>query len=73
MASLFFDLLFFLEKSLLSAYVCGCDIVKGRPVGVVEFDVMNCCREVFVVVPWGSGPGIDVRLFLKPFDGKGCL
>ena len=58
MASLFFD--FFLEKGLLSAYVCGCDIVNSRPVGVVEFDVMNCCREIFVVVPWGDGPGIDV-------------
>ena len=49
-----------LKKSLFSAYVCGCDVVKGGPVGVIEFDMMNCCREVFVVVPWGNGPGIDV-------------
>ena len=60
-------------KGFLSAYVCGCDHIKGRPVGVIEFDVMNCCREVFVVVPWGNGPRIDVRLLLKPFDGKGCF
>ena len=58
---LFFFLIFFLlKKSLFSAYVCGCDVVKGGPVGVIEFDMMNCCREVFVVVPWGNGPGIDV-------------
>ena len=53
-------LLFLLMKSFLSAYVCGCNLVKGRPVGVIEFDVMNCCREVFVVIPWGNGPGVDV-------------
>ena len=55
-----FLIFFLLKKSLLSAYVCGCSIVKSRPVGVIEFEVMNCCREVFVVVPWGNGPGIDV-------------
>ena len=57
-------------ESLLSAYVCGCDFVESWPVGVVEFYVMDGCREVFVVVPWGNGPGIDVRLFLKSLDGK---
>ena len=57
-------------ESLLSAYVCGCDFVESRPVGVIKFDMMDCCREVFVVVPWGNGPGIDVRLFLKSLDGK---
>ena len=60
-------------KSLLSAYICRCNLVKSRPIGVVEFDVMNGCREVFVVIPRGSGPGIDVRLLLKLFDGKGCF
>ena len=59
--------------SLLSANVCGCDLVKSRPVGIVEFDVVNCCREVFIVIPWGSGPGIDIRLLFKSFDGKGCF
>ena len=49
-----------LKESLFSAYVCGCDLVEGRPVGVVEFDVVDGCREVLVVVPWGNGPGIDV-------------
>ena len=57
-------------ESLLSAYVCGCNLVKSRSVGVIEFDVMNGCREVFVVIPWGSGPGIDIRLFLKSLDGE---
>ena len=60
-------------ESLLSAYVCGCNLVKSRSIGVIEFDVMNGCREVFVVIPWGSGPGIDVRLLFKFFDGKGCF
>ena len=72
MASFHFFLVF-LMISLLSANVCGCDLVKSRPVGVVEFDVMNGCREVFIVIPWGSGPGIDVRLLFKSFDGERCF
>ena len=57
-------------ESFLSAYVCGCDFVESRPVGVVEFYVMDGCREVLVVIPWGSGPGIDVRFLLEFLDGK---
>ena len=57
-------------ESLLSAYVCGCDFVESRPVGIVEFSVVNSCRKVLVVIPWGSGPGIDIRLFLKSLDGE---
>ena len=60
----------FLMESLLSANICRWDLVKSGPIGVIEFGVMNGCREVFVVIPWGSGPGIDVRLFLKSLDGK---
>ena len=63
----------FLMESLLSANICRCDLVKSGPIGVIEFGVMNGCREVFVVIPWGSGPGIDVRLLFKFFDGKGCF
>ena len=59
---------FFLMEGFLSAYVCRCDFVKSRPVGVVEFGVMNSCREVLVVVPWGSGPGFDVRFLFKSFN-----
>ena len=55
-------------EGFLSAYVCGCDFVKSRPVGVVEFGVVNSCREVLVVVPWGSGPGFDVRFLFKSFN-----
>ena len=57
-------------ESLLSAYVCGCNLVESRPVGVVKFGVVNGCREVLVVIPWGSGPGIDVGFLLKFFDCK---
>ena len=57
-------------ESLISAYVCGCDFVESRPVGVVEFYVMDGCREVLVVVPWGSGPWIDIGFLLKFLDGK---
>ena len=55
-----FDSFVLLKKSLFSAYVCGCDVVNGWPVGVIEFDMMNCSREVFIVIPWSSRPGIDV-------------
>ena len=67
MASFHFFLVF-LMISLLSANVCGCDLVKSRPVGIVEFDVVNCCREVFIVIPWGSGPGINIGFLLEFFD-----
>ena len=61
---------FFLMKSFLSAYVCRRDFVKSRSVGVVEFSVMNGCRDVLVVIPWGSGPRIDVGFLLKFLDGE---
>ena len=32
---------FFLMEGFLSAYVCGCDFVKSRPVGVVELCVVD--------------------------------
>ena len=59
-----------LMESFLSAYVCRCSFVEGRPVGVVKFGVVNGCREVLVVIPWGSGPGIDVRFLFESFDCK---
>ena len=62
--------LILLMKSFLSAYVCRRDFVKSRPVGVVEFGVMNSCRDVLVVIPWGSGPRIDVGFLLKFLDGE---
>ena len=60
-------------ESLLSAYVCRCNLVESRPIGVVEFCVMDGCREVLVVIPWGSGPGIDVGFLFKSFDCKRSL
>ena len=66
LSSFFVDLM----ESLLSAYVCRCNLVESRPIGVVEFDVMDGCREVLVVIPWGSGPGIDVRFLFKFLDCK---
>ena len=57
-------------EGLLSAYVYGCNLVKSGSIGVVEFDVMDGCREVMVVIPWGSGPGIDVGFLLKFLDGE---
>ena len=36
----------FLMEGFLSAYVCGGNFVKSRPVGVVKFCVMDSCREV---------------------------
>ena len=62
--------LILLMKSFLSAYVCSRDFVKSRPVCVVEFSVMNGCRDVLVVIPWGSGPRIDVGFLLKFLDGE---
>ena len=70
MASVHFS---WLIISLLSANVCGSDVVKSRPVGIVELDMVNCCREVFIVIPWGSRPGIDIRFLFKSFDGERCF
>ena len=35
-----------LMEGFLSAYICGCSFVEGRPVCVVEFGVVNGCRKV---------------------------
>ena len=33
----------FLMKGLLSAYICRCNHVESRPIGVVEFGVVDGC------------------------------
>ena len=59
----------FLIKGFLSTYVCGCEFVECWSVGVVESCCVDGCREVCIVIPWGSGPGIDVGFSFESLDG----